>query len=380
MKCDILIKNGHVIDTMRNIDTICDIGIMDGRIINIEAGESMHSNKTIDASGYLVLPGLIDFHGHFNFDGSSIGAIPSLLPASGVTSVVDAGSCGCYNFPSFYKNTIIHSPVLVKAFLSCYSMGLGGSGINENFDKTLFDRKRISIILAKFANIILGLKIRCSIPLVKSVEPLNEVIAIAEELGIGVCVHTTNPPCSILEIANLLRKGDIFCHVYHGKGDTILDENDIIKKEIWKARERGVVFDVANGNNHFSNYVCSKSIEQGFCPDVISTDMTNDKLYYGLKARSLPFVMSKFLSLGMTLFDVVRCVTETPAKLMKMEGQIGTLSPGAFANVAIMNLIDKEFSSVDSEGNVYKGNKMFIPQMTILNGEIAYCQEYFNIA
>ncbi len=379
MKYDILIKNGHVVDTNHNINAICDIGIIDGKIVSIKTEESLDSNKIIDASGCFVFPGLIDFHGHFNFDGSYIGAIPSLLAASGVTYIVDAGSCGCYNFPSFYKNVIIHSSIRIKAFLSCYSMGLGGGSIYENFDGIPFDKKIIPLIKANLADIILGLKIRCSIPLVKNLAPLKQAIEIAEELGIAVCVHTTNPPCSILEIANLLRKGDIFCHVYHNKGDTILDENGIVKEGIWEARERGVIFDVANGNNHFSNQVCLKSLKQGFYPDVISTDMTNDKLYYGLKARSLPFVMSKFISLGMSLFDVVRCVTEIPASIMGMEGQIGTLSPGAFADVAIMSLIDKNFPIMDSMGDIYKGNKMLIPQMTIINGGIAYCQENFNL-
>ncbi|MGI6789822.1 amidohydrolase family protein [Aminivibrio sp.] len=377
---DILIKNGHVVDPTRNINGLCTIGVTGDKIVEIISENTAEARKVVDASGCFVFPGLIDFHGHFNFEGSSIGANPSLMAASGVTSVVDAGSCGCLNFPLFYKSVIINSQVRVKAFLSCYSMGLGGGKIHENFDERLFDKELIIRVMSSFPNVVLGLKIRCSIPLIKDLAPLKRLVEIAEEIGpFPICVHTTNPPESIVHIADILRKGDIFCHVYHGTGDVILNEKKEIKEKILEARERGVIFDVAHGNNHFSNEICLKALEQGFYPDIISTDMTNDKLYSSTKARSLPFVMSKFLSMGMPLYDIVRCVTETPSKLMGMSGIIGTLSPGANADIAIMGLVEKEFPSMDAKGSLYTGNRMLLPQMTLINGEIVYSQEDFNL-
>ena len=112
----------------------------------------------------------------------------------------------------------------------------------------------------------------------------------------------------------------------------------------------------------------------GFMPDVISTDMTGDKMFYGLRARSLPFVMSKFLSLGMPLYNVIRCVTETPARLMKMSGRIGTLKVGALADVLVFRLEEKEFPTIDYSGKKYTCTKILIPQMTIIDGNIVFAQ------
>ena len=378
MKADILIRGGHVVDPSQKIDAVGNIAISGNRVIPV-SGVDVKATRTIDASGCYVFPGLIDFHTHMNHLGSGLGANPDTFPASGVTSAVDAGSCGCLNFPLFLKGTIQRTMLRVKAYLSVYSLGIGGGGYAEDFDPERFDRKRIADTFSRYGDSLLGLKIRLSIPLAKSIEPLTRMIAIAEEIGTTVCVHTTNPPCKCSEIARILRKGDIFCHVYHGKGDVILDGDGRVCPEILDARNRGVIFDAAHGNNHFDNAVCRKSLEQGFLPDVISTDMTGDKMYYGLRARSLPFVMGKFLSMGMSLTDVIRCVTETPAALMGMAGKTGTLKPGAGADVSVFRIENHEYPTIDYSGEKYTCAKMLIPQMTIIDGNIAFAQQDFSL-
>lgn len=378
MKVDIVIKNGHVVDTARNIDKVSDVGVNSRRIVDIENKE-IQAVQTIDATGCYVLPGLIDFHTHINSDGSTLGTPPTLLAASGVTSAVDAGTCGCITYPFFHKSTVVNSLVRVKSFLSCYSLGLCGLKFLENFDPTLFDEERIAMIKDRYSDEILGLKMRFSIPLVKDFAPLDRAFEIAEKQRMPLCVHTTNPPCSTAELAKRFRKGDIYAHMYHGRGNTILDEHGNIHKEVIKARERGVIFDMAHGNNHFSNEICKVAFEQGFFPDIISTDMSGDKMYYGIRARSLPFVMSKLLSLGMNFNDVVRCVTDTPARLMGMAGQIGTLAPGALADVAILKIEEREFPSIDFSGQIYVGNALLLPQMTIIDGKIVFALTDFSL-
>ena len=377
MKADILIKGGHVVDPSQNLDAVTSVAITGNRIV--PADNDVKATRTVDASGCYVFPGLIDFHTHLNHLGSGLGTTPDIMAASGVTSAVDAGSTGCLNFPLFMNGTLERSILRLKAYLSVYSLGIGGGGFAEDFDPSRFDEKRISDTFSRYSDSLLGLKIRLSIPLTNSIEPLERMIEIAERLGTSVCVHTTNPPCSCGEIAQILRKGDIFCHVYHGKGATILDEAGNIYPEILEARKRGVIFDAAHGNNHFSNAICANSLEMGFMPDVISTDMTGDKMFYGLRARSLPFVMSKFLSLGMPLYDVIRCVTDIPASLMKMGGRIGTLKPGALADVSVFRLEDKEFPTIDYSGEKYTCTKMLIPQMTVIDGNIVFAQQDFSM-
>jgi len=375
---EMLIKNGHVVDTLRGIDAIEDIAIQGNKIVSADEAAKKNAKDTVDASGCYVFPGLIDFHTHVFWGGAENGVLPALMCASGVTAAVDAGSSGCLNYRVFRKS--VEGIVRVKNFLSCCSVGLAGTNYHENFNPDFFDAKRIAILKGEYPDDILGLKIRIPRQLVTDLRPLEKALELAESIGnLSVCVHVTNAPASMEDIARLLRKGDVFCHVYHGTGNTILDAGDHILPAIHDARKRGVVFDMSNGQTNFSNAVCIKAIADGFLPDVISTDMGTNRFHRGRRARSLPFVMSKLMAFGMSLPDIVRGVTQTPAALMHMQGRIGTLAPGAFADVCIMKKIAKEVTFEDVLGDVRCGNELFVPQMTFLNGNVMYGQGDFDV-
>ena len=377
MKVDLLIKNGRVLDPSRGIDAVENVAICGRRIVATE-GE-VTASRTIDASGCYVLPGLIDFHAHLASDSSGLGAYPGFMPAMGITSAVDAGTAGCVNYPAFHNGIVVHSPVRIKSYLSVYSLGQGGAPFEDNYDPVLYQPGGMAKMLDAYNGEILGLKLRFSLPLVHDVKPLARTFEIARELKTHVCVHTTNPPISTREMLGYFNKDDIFTHVYHGRGDTILDAQGHVLPEVLAARERGVIFDMAHGNNHFSNSVCKAAFEQGFFPDVVASDMTEPKLYYGIRCRSLPFVMAKLVSLGMNFNDVVRAVTATPARLMGMGGEIGTLAPGALADVAIMTLEERENPSIDYSGEKYMLKHMLVPQATILDGHVAFAQPWFSL-
>jgi predicted amidohydrolase len=170
--------------------------------------------------------------------------------------------------------------------------------------------------------------------------------------------------------------------MYHGVGDdTILERPDErIKKSIYDARKRGVIFDVANGKTNFSFAVALPAVRQSFWPDIISTDWTSDKLNYSPHAKTLPYVMTKFLKMGMSLFETVRAVTETPARLMGMEGKIGTLKPGSLGDIAIFKKISGKAVHQDFFGTVFETDEFLIPQMTMIGGDIVFCQGYFALA
>jgi predicted amidohydrolase len=300
------------------------------------------------------------------------------MPSSGVTAVVDAGTAGCDNYRHFHETVVNRSEVRVKAQISCYPTGMAKG--HENFDPVLFDEKGTAACFRDYPYEIIGLKIRLSHGLAKNIDTLAAAVRLSENIGgLPVCVHVTNSPCTMEEIACLLRKGDVMCHVYNGTGNTILDETGQVLKKIWQAKERGVVFDAAAGTMNGSHRVAKASLEQGFFPDVIGTDMTGDKLYYSSRARNLPFVMSRFISMGMSVFDVVRCVTEVPAKLMGEENRIGTLKPGAVGNVAVIALKERAFRCYDTDGVELIGDKFLVPQLTVLGGNIAFCQAEFNL-
>lgn len=378
MTIDMLIKNGHVIDPARDINAVDDVAICGNRIVPVDENVGKKAKDTVDASGCYVFPGLIDFHTHIFWGGAENGVLPLLMSSSGVTATVDAGSSGCLNYCAFRKS--VEGMVRVKNYLSCCSVGLAGTNYHENFNPNFFDFDRIAMLKSEYPEDILGLKIRIPRQLVIDLHPLEKALELAEKVGnMSVCVHVTNAPASMEDVAKLLRKGDIFCHVYHGTGDTILDTSDRVLPEIHEARKRGVVFDMSNGQTNFSNAVCIKALKDGFLPDVIATDMGINRFHRGLRARSLPFVMSKLLNFGMSLTEIVRCVTQTPAALMRMQEKIGTLAPGAFADICIMKKVARQVTFDDVFGDVRQGNKLLVPQMTFLNGNIVFAQGDFDL-
>ena len=146
---------------------------------------------------------------------------------------------------------------------------------------------------------------------------------------------------------------------------------------ILEARERGMIFDAANGYNNFAIKVARRAIQEGFLPDVISTDATSMHLNRPGYVKSLPYVMSKYLALGMALPDIVRAVTAAPAAAMNLEGESGTLAPGSRADAAVFRLKDTEVVFRDGLGDALAGERLLVPQLTIMNGQVIYCQTDF---
>lgn len=378
MKLDILIKNGHVIDPLQNIDEIMDIGVINNKIVNVTSDNE--NDKCIDAEGCYVFPGLIDFHTHVFNGGTAVSVNPNYLLPTGVTATVDAGTSGCCNYESFYHSVISNCQVRIKSYLNVYGSGQMDYNISEVFKAEEYRPKQIAKVVDAHKDNILGLKIRMSKGITYGIEALEETIRIARELEIGVCVHVTNPACSLEKIADLLAKDDIFCHMYQGTGeDTILDDCGQIKQAFIEARKRGVVFDAANGRGNFTFDVALPAMKKDFMPDIISTDWLEDKYNYSPHAKSLPYVMSKYIEFGMPLVEVIRAVTETPARIMNMSGKVGTLKVGAYADISIFKMIDKNIKHQDFKGNIFESNKLLIPQMTISNGEFAFCQGDFAL-
>lgn len=376
MSLDMLIKNGRVIDTARDYDDVCDIGIRDGRIVPAEGG----APYVVDASGCLVLPGLVDFHAHVFSSGCSF-AVPAdigMLPF-GVTTVVDAGTCGVADFPAF-KSAMALQTVRVKALLNVCSAGLSASTFHENVDPAAWERNKIVRVYRDNKDTFLGLKIRISRDVVGSqgLVPLAETIKLAEEIGDScrVVVHVTDPPDSLAQVAEMLRPGDIFCHVYHGTGKTIVEDGGV-HPAVKEARRRGVLFDAANGNGHFVFEVARAALEDDFPPDVISSDLTTLTMNK-TRVVGLPYVMSKYLHLGLDLRTVVKTVTSTPAELIGMGEEIGTLAPGARADVALFKIVDMPVRFEDTRGVRETGDRLLLPQMTVKEGVIMYRSMAFD--
>lgn len=385
MNADCIIKNGRVIDPARNIDGVQSVCIKNGRIV-AEKDCGSNADHVIDAKGCLVFPGLIDFHTHLFYRGSGFAIQPDLMIAHGTTSAVDAGTAGAANFEAFYQTAVIPSVVRIKSFLTVYSGGQLDPKLCEDFNPDLYNLSQIERVIDKHRDNILGLKIRISkgiVPDEKALEYLKAAVALAEELNgrlgtdLHVCVHTTNSQMPAGELAECLRPGDIFCHCYQGGQNNMILGSGEIDPGVLEARERGVIFDAANGRGNFGIKTARAAMARGFYPDVISSDLTSDKFNMPPYAKNLPVVLSKYLTLGMNLVDIIRAVTETPAKLMKLEGEIGTLAPAASADVSIFELKEQEIVHKDWKDGELAGHELLVPKMTICCGKIQYCSTDF---
>jgi predicted amidohydrolase len=379
------IHSGHVVDPSINESGVRDLWIVNGRVAELPtgyAGDVSHSADqsgvdvtVIDASGHFVFPGLVDYHLHFFHGGTENGVQPdSALFPQGVTTGVDQGSSGVANYEAFHRGILAATVIRAYAYLNLCSAGLVTARYAENVDPRFFDRVAIRETLAKYDKVLRGVKIRQSVEIAGDfgLRPLEEAIRIADDAGVSVAVHTTDPAGRIEDLASLLRRGDVFSHVYHGRGETILDASGKIRPAIRRARDRGVLFDTADGRTHYEFRIIRDAMEHGFPPDIISTDLTKSSLF-ATPVFGLPFVMSKYLALGMSLEEVVRATTEAPVRVLGLDGaKHGTLRPGACADVSIFKLKEASLSITDKFGDTVRIQQILVPRMTILEGSIVY--------
>lgn len=369
---DLLIKNGYVIDPANQVDEVRDIAIYNGKITKYEEGEE--ARHVVDATGKFVFPGLIDAHAHMFQDGTEIGIFPdsTYLP-SGVTSAVDC-SAGVANYPIFRSSVIARSKVTIKSFLQVCSAGLTTTSYHENINPKYFNTEKIMRIYDENKDNILGLKIRQSEELAEGlgIEPLKATVRIADAIGCPVEVHCTNIPVPTEEVLNVLRPGDIFEHVYQGVKNTIIDKNGKLYPCVKAARERGIIFDTAEGRKHGDFEVMIAAKEQGFIADYCSTDLVAGSMFRR-PIFSLPNLMSRYICMGIPMKQVVAMTTCGPAKLMRLEREIGHLGEGAYADVAIFDWRDCRQVYHDWKGSSFIADKLLIPEMTLKRGTIMYC-------
>lgn len=382
---DMEIRNGILIDPVAGTAQKGIIRVKNGRIAAVEydhdpatmlTESGQTADEVIDASGCYVTPGIIDFHAHLYTDGTERGVyVDSTCFPNGVTTAVDGGSAGVANYPLFLNSVIASSKVRIFSDLNLCSLGLGTVSYPENINPATVDTEKIKYCYHKYRDNIQALKLRQTRDISREfgLEPLRLMRGIADELGAYMVVHVTDSPGEIRETLELLREGDVFCHVFHGKGRTILDEQGKVLPEVWEARERGVLFDAAHGGNQFSNRVALNALEQGFLPDFITSDISL-KTMYRAPLYSMGMVMSKFLNMGIEIEKLIQIVTHVPAVKLGMEHEIGTLKTGAAADIAVLKIVEKDVEFNDSHGVLFKGNQLIRTQMTIRDGVAVFRQ------
>lgn len=367
---DLLIRNGLVIDPADQEKAMRPIAVAKKKIIPYEEG--MEAKTVIDAKGCIVTPGLIDFHAHIYERGTDSGIHPdlSMLPL-GVTTVIDAGSSGVSTYRCFLDR-LDDCRIKTKIFLHISPTGQVTHQYPEIIRPDAWNYERFDEAFDLYGDRILGFKMRISKNVLgqDGLYYMEKALRLAEKYGRNLVVHVTDPPVPQSQVVSMLRKGDVFCHVYHGRGYTIL-ENGQVPQAIWDARKRGVIFDCCHGSINFNFSVAEEALREGFPPDVISSDM-NSVTWNRPPLFNLPMVLSKFLMMGMPLEEILARVTSIPARLIREEGNLGTLAPGSTADLAILKIRDQETVFVDAEGEKRTGSQLIHPVATILDGTIVY--------
>lgn len=380
-KIDILIKGGHVIDPKNKIDGVMDVAIANGKITQVASSiPSTNATKVVDASGLYVTPGLIDMHAHV-FHGTDLDSYIAngltALPADGftfrcgVTTVVDCGSSGWRNFRQFKKQTIDKSQTRVLAFLNIVGTGMH-SRYEEQDTMDMNPEMAANMILKLFPEYIVGIK---SSHYWGGFTQVDHAVTAGKLAKVPVIVDfgEHDPPNSIEELFfKHLRPGDMFTHTYsYGPKDreTVVDENGKVKPFVLEAQKRGIIFDVGHGGGAFSWRQAIPAMQQGFLPNVISTDLHTQSMNAGMK--DLANVISKFLAMGMSIQDAIARTTVNPASAIHRP-ELGTLSVGSDADVSVFNLRKGDFGFIDIRNVQYKGKQKLEAELTIRNGKVVW--------
>jgi dihydroorotase len=379
-KFDLVIKGGDVLDPSQSLRGKRDIGIRWGVVEALEADiPAERAQKTIDASGKLVTPGLIDLHCHVYPYGSAIG-IPAdeLVQFQGTTTVVSAGDAGANNLAAMRRFIVAQTRTRMYAFLHIANNGLSAFPVAElyNLDNAVVEACALG--LAENPDFLVGVKVRMSENIIfkHGVEPLKRGIQACEMCGwpARMMVHIGGVETKQLmsDILDLLRPGDILTHAYSGAPNmsgqftNIVQDGKLLPAAL-AAKQRGVIFDVAHGGGSFDFTVAEVAIPAGCAPDTISSDI---HVFSG-NSPSVPFlpnVMGKFMAMGFTLEQVVAMATIAPAKIINRAPKIGTLQIGAPGDVAIMDLVEGPITFVDTRNNKRDGKLQLKPVQTVING------------
>jgi dihydroorotase len=371
MTFDLVVAGGDVLDPGAGLAGRMDVGVRDGRIAAVGPGlDRRGAARVVDAGGALVLPGLVDLHTHVYWGATYYGVLPGPMAArTGVTTWVDAGSAGAYGMAGLKAFVADPAPVRVRCFINVSCLGLAAP-VREVALPEFCDVEACVRTARRYEGFVVGVKVRASAKPTGAmgVRPLELARRAARELGLPLMVHIGNAPPELSEVLPLLEAGDVVTHCFTGHGMSIVDGDGRVREMAASARERGVLFDVGHGSGSFAFPVAGAATEAGFWPDVISTDahVASVEGEMGDLARC----MSKLLALGMPLARVVEAATAAPARVIGMEGEIGTLRVGARADVTLAAVEDGRFAFRDIDGVERRGDRRVTVRGAIAAGRV----------
>ena len=388
-QADIVIKGGHLIDPKNNIDTEMDIAIKDGKVFMVSKNiDGSNAKQIVSAKGMYITPGLIDLHAHVFFGTESDRYLSNGLSAVtpdgftfrvGVTTVVDAGGAGWKSFPTFKKNVIDNSQTRIFALLNIVGEGMRGGAYEQNIND--MDSKMTAYVANQYKDNVVGFKVAHYIG--PEWTPVDRGVEAGRLTNMPVMIDFGgNYPAKSIEELFLkhLRPGDIFTHAIsklrpgeigsNYERESIVDETtNKVKPFVWEAQKRGIIFDVGYGGASFAYSQAIPALKEGFFPNTLSTDLHTGSMNTSMK--DMLSVMSKFMHLGMDLKKVIEASTWKPAQVIQHQ-ELGHLSVGAIADLAILTIREGDFGFYDKTGFKVSGKNKFECELTLKGGKVVY--------
>ncbi len=372
---DLLLKGGHVIDAKNNIDRKMDVAISAGKIFRVAADiPAGTAKKVVDVSGLIVAPGLINMHTHVYAgsnsgftDGTSSQLPDAFAPRAGITTVVDAGTSGWRTFPDFKAKVIDNSTTRVLAFLSIAASGYSNDKAQENIAE--MDVQKTAETINKYADNLVGVRIGRY----DGTEwtPFDRASEAAKLVNKPLFVECHLPMYSLENQLNKMRSGDIMTHAFENVSErmTVVDEQGKVRPFVLAAQKRGVLFDIGHGGGGFWFNQAVPSFKQGLWPNSFGTDEHRTSMNSGMK--TMLNVMSKYLNMGMGIPDIIARGSWNAAKSIKRD-DLGNLSVGSVADIAVLSVNTGKFGFVDSGNNKINGDRKFEAELTVRAGKIIW--------
>lgn len=375
MAFDLVLKGGRVIDPANGLDAVLDVGFADGKVAAIGADLAVGSAENVrDVAGKIVTPGLIDFHSHVYWGGTSLGVdAEAIARRSGTTTFVDAGSAGAGNFRGFRAHVIERMAPRILAYLNIAFPGIFAVSRNVSFgecsDMRLVHAQECLDAAEANSDIVVGIKARIGNTSggLSGLAPLHLAIEVADRLNLPVMVHIDNAPPSQKDVLDTLRTGDVLTHCFRPWPNAPVDGRRNVREEVLAARKRGVIFDIGYGSGGFSFDSCRAMLAEGIRPDILSSDV--HALSVDGPAHDVLSVMSKFLALGMDLPEVVRCVTQNAAAALRRP-ELGSLAVGTPGDATVLEIRDGAVDHVDAVGQMLRSDAELVNAAVVIAGRM----------
>jgi dihydroorotase len=380
---DLLVQGGTVLDPGQNLKGRFDIAVSNGKIAQIAPRlDPRQADRVVDVSGKVVAPGLIDLHAHVYAGVRTVGVnenclMPDLAGVqSGVTTLLDPGSGGCYNFSGFTRFLVPTARTRLFALVNIARHGL--FGMPEITQRDDIDLDGTIKCVEQNKPTVLGVKLRMAGPVLDifGLEAAKLAKRAARETGTRLMVHIGDsrqgrPQANYLTqqlLAEVLEPGDILTHLCTHHAGGVMRQDGTVVPELRDAVQAGVVLDPAHGRFNFNVDVARRQFDQGILPDTISTDI--GLANWKATVHSMTETMSKFLAVGLSLEDVILRTTANPAKALGMADTLGAIAVGRDADLSVLDVVEGDWQFTDSSGARFPGTQAIVPVVTIRAGEV----------